>query len=132
MLSSFTNYISSFQTSIGMGRVQAQLMSGYLSIWFLFTSSLTWFLIERVGRQPLLLIFHVAMACVMAIIVAMAQVVTYASGLVAAAAIFLYGRFFAWAWMGNLWCYTAERKMYIGKTPDISYISSSLCCPSQS
>ncbi|KAL1979411.1 hypothetical protein VTN96DRAFT_6054 [Rasamsonia emersonii] len=97
-----------FQNSIGMDRNQAQLMSGYLSIWFLAASFLTWFLIERAGRRPLFLIFCIAMAIAMAVIAAMVEVNTYASGIVAATAIFLYEAFFTWGWMGNLWCYTAE------------------------
>jgi predicted lysophospholipase L1 biosynthesis ABC-type transport system permease subunit len=88
-----------------MDRNQAQLMSGYLSIWSLFASFLTWLLIERVGRRPLFLIFCVAMAIVMAVMAAMVEVSSYASGIVAAAAIFLYEGFFTW---GYLWCYTAE------------------------
>ncbi|RFU30302.1 hypothetical protein B7463_g6062, partial [Scytalidium lignicola] len=97
-----------FQDSIGMDRNQAQLMSGYLSIWFLAASFLTWFLIERVGRRPLFLIFCIAMAMAMAVIAAMIEVDTHASGIVAATAIFLYEAFFTWGWMGNVWCYTAE------------------------
>lgn len=83
-------------------------MSGYLSIWFLGASFLTWFLIERAGRRPLFLIFCVAMAIAMAVLAAMVEVNTYASGIIAATAIFLYEGFFTWGWMGNLWCYTAE------------------------
>lgn len=83
-------------------------MSGYLSIWFLVASFLTWFLIERVGRRPLLLIFCLSMAVAMSIIAAMIEVNSYASGIVAATAIFLYEGFFTWGWQGNLWCYTAE------------------------
>ncbi|KAH8814901.1 general substrate transporter [Xylogone sp. PMI_703] len=97
-----------FQDSIGMGRNQAQLMSGYLSIWFLAASFLTWFLIERVGRRPLFLIFCICMAVAMSIIAAMVEVNSHASGIIAATAIFLYEGFFTWGWMGNLWCYTAE------------------------
>jgi hypothetical protein len=100
--------LCSFQSSIGMGRNQAQLMSGYLSIWFLFASFLTWFLIERAGRRPLFLIFCVAMAIAMSVMAAMVEVNTHASGIVAATAIFMYEGFFTWGWMGNLCCYTAE------------------------
>jgi hypothetical protein len=91
-----------------MSHREAQLVSGYLSIWFLAASFLTWYLIERVGRRPLLMIFCVAMAIAMAILAAMIEVGTYKAGIAAAAVVFLYEAFFTWGWMGNVWCYTAE------------------------
>ena len=98
----------SFETSIGLSHKEAQLVSGYLSIWFLVASVLTWYLIERVGRRPLFLIFCIAMALAMAVLAAMVEVGSYSTGIVAAAAIFLYEAFFTWGWQGNVWCYAAE------------------------
>lgn len=97
-----------FQSSIGMPRTEAQLMSGYLSIWFLFASFLTWVLIERVGRRPLFLIFSVAMGCAMLVLAVMVKLATHSSGIVAAVMIFLFEAFFTWGWQGNVWCYAAE------------------------
>jgi MFS family permease len=100
--------VYSFEDSVGMSHNTAQLVSGCLSTWFLFASLLTPYLIERFGRRPLFLIFCIAMAVAMSVMAAMVEVDTYASGIVAAASIFLYEAFFTWGWQGNLWCFSAE------------------------
>jgi uncharacterized membrane protein len=56
-----------FQQSLGFSPHLAGLMSGYLNTWFFAASFIPWFLIDRVGRRPLLLSMVSVMAAVMAV-----------------------------------------------------------------
>ena len=56
-----------FQKSLGFDAHLAGLMSGFLNTWFLLASFIPWFLIDRVGRRPLLLSMVSLMAGVMAV-----------------------------------------------------------------
>ncbi|KAH9427130.1 hypothetical protein MCOR02_012456, partial [Pyricularia oryzae] len=56
-----------FQHSIGFDAHMSSLMSGFLQTWFFLASFIPWFLIDRVGRRPLLLSMISVMAAVMAI-----------------------------------------------------------------
>ena len=42
-----------FEKSIGFTTQTAALMSGFLNTWFFVASFIPWFLIDRVGRKPL-------------------------------------------------------------------------------
>lgn len=54
MLIICTDYANTlFQNSVGFSVHQAGLMSGYLSTWFFVASFIPWFLIDRIGRKPL-------------------------------------------------------------------------------
>jgi hypothetical protein len=55
-----------FSKSIGFDQHMSALMSGFLQTWFFVASFIPWFLIDRVGRRPLLLSMIFVMASVMA------------------------------------------------------------------
>lgn len=42
-----------FERSIGFSKNMSALMSGFLQTWFFVASFIPWFLIDRVGRKPL-------------------------------------------------------------------------------
>jgi hypothetical protein len=42
-----------FEKSIGFDAHMSSLMSGYLQTWFFVASFIPWFLIDRIGRRPL-------------------------------------------------------------------------------
>jgi hypothetical protein len=49
-----TDYANTlFQNSVGFSTHMAGLMSGYLNTWFFIASFIPYFLIDRVGRRPL-------------------------------------------------------------------------------
>lgn len=79
-----------FENSVGFEPNLAGLMSGFLQIWFLFASFLTWYLIERAGRRTLFIAMAFAMGVVMFVLAGMVKLDTHASGIVAAVMIFLY------------------------------------------
>lgn len=56
-----------FQESLGFTPHLSGLMSGFLNTWFFLASFIPWFLIDRVGRRPLLLSMVSLMAAVMAV-----------------------------------------------------------------
>jgi MFS family permease len=56
-----------FQKSLGFSPHFSGLMSGFLNTWFFLASFIPWFLIDRVGRRPLLLSMVSLMAAVMAV-----------------------------------------------------------------
>jgi hypothetical protein len=47
-----------FQESIGFSSHMSSLMSGYLQTWFFVASFIPWFLIDRIGRRPLVNFRH--------------------------------------------------------------------------
>lgn len=78
-------------------------MSIFLQLWFLLASTLTWWLIERVGRRRLFMLSACCMGMVMVIVAAMLAVNTRTSGIVAVVMIFAYQAFFTWGFMGGVW-----------------------------
>ncbi|KAI9642756.1 hypothetical protein NHQ30_008488 [Ciborinia camelliae] len=56
-----------FSTSLGFSDKLSALMSGFLQTWFFLASFIPWFLIDRVGRRPLLLSMISLMSAVMVV-----------------------------------------------------------------
>ena len=54
-----------FSLSLGFSDHLSALMSGFLQTWFFIASFIPWFLIDRVGRRPLLLSMVSVMSAVM-------------------------------------------------------------------
>lgn len=77
------------------------LLSGILQVWFLVASFVTWYTIEKFGRRLSFMITAAGMTCVMVVLAAMVAIDTHASGIVAAAMIFLYQAFYTWGFMGG-------------------------------
>ncbi|KKP04641.1 hypothetical protein THAR02_03254 [Trichoderma harzianum] len=102
----YTTFI--FQNSVGFSRHLSLLMSIFLQLWFLLASTLTWWLIERVGRRRLFMLSACCMGMVMAVVAAMLAVNTRTSGIVAVVMIFAYQAFFTWGFMGGVWVYGPE------------------------
>lgn len=48
-----------FEKSIGFDAHMSSLMSGFLQTWFFVASLIPWFLIDRIGRRPLVSLYHV-------------------------------------------------------------------------
>ena len=47
-----------FEKSIGFDAHMSSLMSGFLQTWFFVASFIPWFLIDRIGRRPLVSLYH--------------------------------------------------------------------------
>ncbi|KAF2630510.1 MFS general substrate transporter [Macroventuria anomochaeta] len=74
----------------------ASLMSGFLQTWFFVASFIPWFLIDRIGRRPMLLSMISVMAAVMAVQAALIYQVHFdtsmakSAGIAAAAMLFIF------------------------------------------
>jgi hypothetical protein len=90
------------------------LMSGFLQTWFFVASFIPWFLIDRIGRRPLLLSMISVMAAVMATQAALIyQVenktnVAHTAGIVAAAMLFVYQGAFTIGFQATVWVSTTH------------------------
>ncbi|KAH7093324.1 general substrate transporter [Paraphoma chrysanthemicola] len=103
-----------FEKSIGFDTHMASLMSGFLQTWFFVASFIPWFLIDRIGRRPLLLSMISLMAAVMAVQAALIYQVQYntasaaGAGIAAAAMLFVFQGAFTIGFQATVWVYPSE------------------------
>jgi hypothetical protein len=103
-----------FQNSVGFSPRMAGLMSGYLYTWFFIASFIPYFLIDRVGRRPLLMSMISVSAAVMAIQAALIYQIQFetplahAAGIGAVAMLFVYLGAFAIGFQSTVWVYPSE------------------------
>lgn len=92
----------------------AALMSGFLQTWFFVASFIPWFLIDRIGRRPLLLSMISVMAAVMAVQAALIYQVQFdtsmakSAGIAAAAMLFIFQGAFTIGFQATVWVYPSE------------------------
>ncbi|KAL1597640.1 hypothetical protein SLS59_007338 [Nothophoma quercina] len=103
-----------FQKSIGFDTHMSSLMSGFLQTWFFVASFIPWFLIDRIGRRPLLLSMISVMAAVMAVQAALIYQVQFdtsmakSAGIAAAAMLFVFQGAFTIGFQATVWVYPSE------------------------
>lgn len=103
-----------FEKSVGFSPHMSSLMSGFLQTWFFVASFIPWFLIDRVGRRPLLLSMISIMAAVMAVQTALIYQVqnntsiAHVSGIAAAAMLFIFQGAFTIGFQATVWVYPSE------------------------
>ncbi|KAF4211000.1 hypothetical protein CNMCM8980_002916 [Aspergillus fumigatiaffinis] len=103
-----------FEKSVGFSKHMSALMSGFLQTWFFVASFIPWFLIDRVGRRPLLLSMISLMAAVMAVQSALIYQVqnntsiAHTSGIAAAAMLFVFQGAFTIGFQATVWVYPSE------------------------
>ncbi|KAL5114313.1 hypothetical protein ACEQ8H_007788 [Pleosporales sp. CAS-2024a] len=103
-----------FEKSIGFDTHMSSLMSGFLQTWFFVASFIPWFLIDRIGRRPLLMSMISVMAAVMAVQAALIYQVQFktasahAAGIAAAAMLFVYQGAFTIGFQATVWVYPSE------------------------
>ncbi|GKT71845.1 sugar transporter stl1 [Colletotrichum tofieldiae] len=108
-----------FEKSIGFDSHMSSLMSGFLQTWFFVASFIPWFLIDRVGRRPLLLSMISVMAAVMAVQAALiyqvqnATAIAKAAGIGAAVMLFIFQGAFTIGFQATVWVYPIGWKTYI-------------------
>ena len=89
-------------------------MSGVVFTWFFLASFIPWFLIDRIGRRPLLLSMILLMACVMVVQAGMINqvlnktTIAKACGAAGAAMLFIYLGAFTVGFQATVWVYPSE------------------------
>lgn len=103
-----------FSQSIGFDAHMSALMSGFLQTWFFVASFIPWFLIDRIGRRPLLLSMISLMAGVMIVQTALiyqvenATAIAHTAGIGAAAMLFIFQGAFTVGFQATVWVYPSE------------------------
>ncbi|APA12168.1 hypothetical protein sscle_09g069380 [Sclerotinia sclerotiorum 1980 UF-70] len=103
-----------FSTSLGFSDHLSALMSGFLQTWFFLASFIPWFLIDRVGRRPLLLSMISVMSAVMIVQTGLIYNVQYhtelkkACGIGAAIVLFIFEGAFTIGFQATVWVYPSE------------------------
>ncbi|QSZ32045.1 hypothetical protein DSL72_001614 [Monilinia vaccinii-corymbosi] len=103
-----------FSTSLGFSAKLSALMSGFLQTWFFIASFIPWFLIDRLGRRPLLL----SMISVMSVVMIVQTGLIYnvekktsiatSAGVGAALMLFLFEGAFTIGFQATVWVYPSE------------------------
>jgi len=109
-------YFSStlFEQSLGMSSHLSALMSGFLQTWLFVASFIPWFLIDRIGRRPLLLSMITLMAAVMVVqtgLIYNVQIdtsISGACGIAAAVMLFIFEGAFTTGFQATVWVYPSE------------------------
>ncbi|KAG9514771.1 general substrate transporter [Aureobasidium sp. EXF-12298] len=103
-----------FKDSLGFDSHLSGLMSGFLNTWFFLASFIPWFLIDRVGRRPLLLSMVSLMAAVMAVQTGLVYQtqhhtsIAHGAGIGAAAMLFIFQGAFTIGFQATVWVYPSE------------------------
>lgn len=103
-----------FQQSVRLSPNTSALLSGFLNTWFFLASFIPWFLIDRVGRRPLLISMVSLMALVMAVQTGLIYSVQmqlsnqHACGIAAAAMLFIFQGAFTIGFQATVWVYPSE------------------------
>ncbi|EPE05877.1 sugar transporter stl1 [Ophiostoma piceae UAMH 11346] len=103
-----------FSKSIGFDNHMSALMSGFLQTWFFVASFIPWFLIDRIGRRPLLLSMISLMAGVMIVQTGLiyqvenSTAIAHAAGIGAAAMLFVFQGAFTVGFQATVWVYPSE------------------------
>jgi MFS family permease len=103
-----------FSTSLGFSDHLSALMSGFLQTWFFVASFIPWFLIDRIGRRPLLLSCISLMSAIMIVQTGLVYNVQNETsiakgcGIGAAVMLFLFEGAFTIGFQATVWVYPSE------------------------
>jgi sugar porter (SP) family MFS transporter len=103
-----------FSSSLGFDNHLSALMSGFLQTWFFVASFIPWFLIDRIGRRPLLLSMITLMSAVMIVQTGLIYNVQNKTsiargcGIGAAAMLFIFEGAFTIGFQATVWVYPSE------------------------
>ena len=113
-----------FNKSIGFDKHLSSLMSGFLQTWFFLASFIPWFLIDRVGRRPLLMSMISLMAAVLAAQAGLIYQVqnntssAHQCGIAAAAMLFIFEGAFTIGFQACVWVYP-----YVFTAPTVTVLT---------
>ena len=97
-----------YENEIGLSGFMARILAACNGTEYFIAMIPGIFLVERIGRRPLLLIGSVGMAVSMTILAIMTSIRGKAPGVVAATFLFIFNTFFALGWCGLPWLIPTE------------------------
>ncbi|EEP75797.1 conserved hypothetical protein [Uncinocarpus reesii 1704] len=98
-----------YEGSIGLSGFLSRILAACNGTEYFIASWIPVFIVERVGRRPLMLFGAVGMSLSMAVLaIATSFVHQTKPGIVAAVFLFVFNTFFAIGWLGMTWLYPAE------------------------
>ena len=98
-----------YETSIGMSGFMSRILAACNGTEYFLASWIPVFIVEKVGRRPLMLVGAVGMAISMAILAVTTSFKhNDKAGIAAAVFLFVFNTFFAIGWLGMTWLYPAE------------------------
>ncbi|KAK4689328.1 vacuolar iron transporter family protein, partial [Tremellales sp. Uapishka_1] len=103
-----TYYLNSVLESIGLDAELSRIISGVNGTCYFLTSIIAIFIIERVGRRPLMLWTAAAQCATMAVLAGLYNVNNHAAQVVSVLCLFLFNTWFSIGWLGMTWLYPAE------------------------
>ncbi|WRT63908.1 uncharacterized protein IL334_000834 [Kwoniella shivajii] len=106
-----TYYLTSVLTDLGLGPEMSRIISGVNGTCYFLTSIVALFIIERIGRRPLMFWMALAQAITMAVLAGLydlSQQSNKAAQVISVLCLFLFNTWFSVGWLGMTWLYPAE------------------------
>ncbi|USW53928.1 Putative major facilitator, sugar transporter, major facilitator superfamily [Septoria linicola] len=97
-----------YENEIGLSPFLSRILAACNGTEYFLASWIPVFLIEKVGRRPLMLFGAVGMSLSMVVLAAATSVGGSGPGVVAAVFLFVFNTFFAIGWLGMTWLYPSE------------------------
>ena len=131
-----TYYAATIYESIGMDGLTSRILAACNGTEYFLASLIPIFIIEKVGRRPLMLIGAAGMSISM---IVLAITTSFEGdtkpGIAAAVFLFVFNTFFAFGWLGMTWLYPAEIVRLLPFVTEIYFLtftgSSAYPCPCQ-
>ncbi|KAI0736145.1 general substrate transporter [Fomitopsis betulina] len=103
-----TYYATILFQNLGINDVNSRIIAAANGTEYFFASLIAIFLIDRVGRRPLMLFGSIGQTITMVLLAVLGAVNTSGSRVASAVLLFVFNSFFAVGWLGMTWLYPAE------------------------
>ncbi|KAI0750946.1 general substrate transporter [Daedaleopsis nitida] len=103
-----TYYATLLFERLGIDDVKARIIAACNGTEYFLASLIAIFLIDRVGRRPLMLFGSIGQTITMVLLAVLGSVDTPGTQLASAVLLFVFNSFFAVGWLGMTWLYPAE------------------------
>jgi len=103
-----TYYATILFQRLGLNDVDSRIIAAANGTEYFFASLIAIFLIDRVGRRPLMLFGAIGQMITMILLAVLGSIDTPAAQIVSAVLLFVFNSFFAIGWLGMTWLYPAE------------------------
>lgn len=102
---------------LGLNDVDSRIIAAANGTEYFLASLIAIFLIDRVGRRPLMLFGAIGQMFTMVLLAILGSINTPATQIVSAVLLFVFNSFFAIGWLGMTWLYVSEVRLCWRKRP---------------